>query len=155
VNPRRGIGVFVLAAAITGWNCGNVGPVVGSLTRDFDIGLGEVGLLSGAFFFAGSAAGSLAGAALARRIKVLSGIWACCVLSFVGNVLFALGDTVGVLATGRVFAGLAFGVAAVFVPVYARAKGGVKMVGLFGAGLTLGVAAALLLGSVLEGAGVD
>src|SRR5262249_59107073 len=81
--------------------------------------------------------------------------WACCVLSFIGNVLFAVGGTVGVLATGRVFAGLAFGVAAVFVPVYARAKGGVKMVGLFGAGLTLGVAAALFLGSVLEGAGVD
>jgi Na+/melibiose symporter-like transporter len=54
-----------------------------------------------------------------------------------------------------VFAGLAFGLAAVFVPAYARAMGGVKLVGLFGAGLTLGVAAALLLGSVLEGAGVD
>ena len=48
---RRSCGVFVLAAAIVGWNCGNVGPVVGSLTREFDIGLGEVGLLSGAFFF--------------------------------------------------------------------------------------------------------
>jgi predicted MFS family arabinose efflux permease len=155
VNARRSIGVFVLALAITGWNCGNVGPVVGSLTKDFDIGLGEVGLLSGAFFFAGSAAGSLIGAELARRIRVLSGIWACCVLSIVGNVLFAVGDSVGVLSAGRVFAGLAFGLAAVFVPTYARVMGGVKMVGLFGAGLTLGVAAALLLGSVLEGAGVD
>jgi predicted MFS family arabinose efflux permease len=152
---RRSIGVFVLALAITGWNCGNVGPVVGSLTKDFDIGLGEVGLLSGAFFFAGSAVGSLAGAALARRIRVLTGIWASCLLSIVGNVIFAVGDSVGVLATGRVFAGLAFGVAAVFVPTYARVMGGVKMVGVFGAGLTLGVAAALLLGSVLEGAGVD
>jgi predicted MFS family arabinose efflux permease len=149
------MGVFVLAAAITGWNCGNVGPVVGSLTRDFDIGLGEVGLLSGAFFFAGSAGGSLIGAELARRIRVLSGIWACCLLSILGNVIFALGDSVAVLAVGRVFAGLAFGLAAVFVPAYARAMGGVKMVGLFGAGLTLGVAAALLLGSILEGAGVD
>jgi predicted MFS family arabinose efflux permease len=155
VSARRAIGVFVLAAAITGWNCGNVGPVVGSLTREFDIGLGEVGLLSGAFFFAGSAAGSLVGAAVARRIRVLSGIWACCALSFVGNVIFTVGDSVGVLAVGRVFAGLAFGLAAVFVPAYARAMGGVKMVGLFGAGLTLGVAAALLLGSILEGAGVD
>ncbi len=61
VSTRRGIGVFVLAAAITGWNCGNVGPVVGQLTKEFDIGLGEVGLLSGAFFFAGSAVGSLVG----------------------------------------------------------------------------------------------
>jgi MFS transporter, CP family, cyanate transporter len=155
VTARRSIGVFVLAAAITGWNCGNVGPVVGSLTRDFDISLGEVGLLSGAFFFAGSAAGSLAGAALARRIRVLTGIWACCLFSIVGNVLFAAGDSVGVLAAGRVFAGLAFGVAAVFVPAYARAVGGVRMLGLFGAGLTLGVAAALFLGSVLEGADVD
>jgi predicted MFS family arabinose efflux permease len=155
VTARRSIGVFVLGAAITGWNCGNVGPVVGPLTRDFDIGLGEVGLLSGAFFFAGAAAGSLAGAALARRIRVLSGIWACCAFSAIGNVVFAAGDSVGVLAVGRVFAGLAFGVAAVFVPAYARAIGGVKMLGLFGAGLTLGVAAALFLGSVLEGAGVD
>ena len=81
------------------------------------------------------------------------GIWACCVLSIVGNLLFAVGDSVAVLAVGRVFAGLAFGLAAVFVPAYARAVGGVKMVGLFGAGLTLGVAAALFLGSVLEGAG--
>jgi predicted MFS family arabinose efflux permease len=152
---RRSCGVFVLAAAITGWNCGNVGPVVAPLTRDFDISLGEVGLLSGAFFFAGSAAGSLAGAAVARRIRVLSGIWTCCLFSIVGNVLFAAGDSFGVLAVGRVFAGLAFGVAAVFVPAYARAVGGVKMVGFFGAGLTLGVAAALFLGSILQGAGVD
>ncbi len=155
MNARRSLGVFVLALAITGWNCGNVGPVVGSLTKDFDIGLGEVGLLSGAFFFAGSAAGSLAGAELARRIRVLTGIWASCLLSIAGNVVFAAGDSVAVLAAGRVLAGLAFGLAAVFIPTYARVIGGVKMVGLFGAGLTLGVAAALLLGSVLQGAGVD
>ena len=155
MSLRRSCGVFVLAAAIVGWNCGNVGPVVGSLQREFDIGLGEVGLLSGAYFFAGSAVGSLAGATVARSIRVMVGIWACCVLSIVGNLLFAAGDSVGVLAVGRVFAGLAFGIAAVFVPAYARAVGGVKMVGLFGAGLTLGVAAALFLGSVLEGADVS
>ena len=155
MSIRRSCGVFVLAAAIVGWNCGNVGPVVGSLQREFDIGLGEVGLLSGTFFFAGSAVGSLAGAALARSIRVMAGIWACCVLSIVGNLIFAAGDSVGVLAVGRVFAGLGFGLAAVFVPAYARAVGGVRMVGLFGAGLTLGVAAALFLGSVLEGADVS
>lgn len=155
MNARRSIGVFVLAAAIVGWNCGNVGPVVASLQQEFAIGLGEVGLLSGAFFFAGSAVGSLAGAELARRIRVMVGIWACCVLSIVGNLLFAAGDSVAVLGVGRVFAGLGFGLAAVFVPAYARAIGGVRMVGLFGAGLTLGVAAALLLGSVLEGADVS
>ena len=155
MSARRSIGVFVIALAITGWNCGNVGPVVGSLTHDFDITLGEVGLLSGTFFFAGSAIGSLVGAALAQKIRVLSGIWACCVLSVVGNVIFAVGDSFAVLAAGRVFAGVAFGLAAVFIPTYARVMGGVKMVGLFGAGLTLGVAASLFLGSIMEGAGVD
>jgi predicted MFS family arabinose efflux permease len=155
VSARRSFGVFFIALAITGWNCGNVGPVVSPLTQDFDITLGEVGLLSGTFFFAGSAAGSLIGAELARRVRVLSGIWACCLLSIAGNLIFAVGDSVAVLAVGRVFAGLAFGLAAVFVPAYARAMGGVKMLGLFGAGLTLGVAGALLLGSVLQGEGVD
>lgn len=155
MSARRSIGVFVIALAIIGWNCGNVGPVVGPLTKDFDLTLGEVGLLSGTFFFAGSAIGSLAGAALARRIRVLSGIWACCVLSVIGNLIFAVGDSFAVLAAGRVIAGVAFGLAAVFVPAYARVMGGVKLVGLFGAGLTLGVAASLLLGSVLQGAGVD
>ena len=155
MSIRRSCGVFVLAAAIVGWNCGNVGPVVGSLQQEFDIGLGEVGLLSGAFFFAGSAVGSLVGAAVARNIRVMVGIWACCMLSIVGNLLFAVGDSFGVLAVGRAFAGVGFGLAAVFVPAYARAVGGVRMVGLFGAGLTLGVAAALLLGSVLEGADVS
>jgi predicted MFS family arabinose efflux permease len=154
-SARRSIGVFVLAAAIVGWNCGNVGPVVGSLAQEFDIGLGEVGLLSGAFFFAGSPVGSLVGAALARSIRVMVGIWVCCVFSLVGNLIFAAGDSVGVLAVGRIFAGLGFGLAAVFVPAYARAVGGVRMVGLFGAGLTLGVAVALLLGSLLEGAEVS
>jgi len=86
---------------------------------------------------------------------VISGIWACCLLSVAGNLIFAAGDSFAVLAGARVLAGLAFGLAAVFVPAYARAKGGVKMLGLFGAGLTLGVAAALLLGSILQGAGVD
>jgi predicted MFS family arabinose efflux permease len=155
VSARRSTGVFVIALAITGWNCGNVGPVVDPLTKAFDLTLGEVGLLSGTFFFAGSAIGSLAGAALARKIRVLSGIWACCVLSAIGNLIFAVGDSFAVLAAGRVFAGVAFGLAAVFVPTYARVMGGVKLVGLFGAGLTLGVAASLLLGSVLQGAGVD
>jgi fucose permease len=81
VSARRSIGVFVLALAITGWNCGNVGPVVSSLSREFDLSLSQVGLLSGTFFFGGSAIGSLAGAVLARRVRVLAGIWACCVPS--------------------------------------------------------------------------
>ncbi len=155
MSPRRSIGVFVLALVITGWNCGNVGPVVAPLSQEFDLSLSEVGLLSGTFFFAGAATASLAGAELARRIRVLQGIWACCLLSVAGNALIAVGDSFAVLAAGRVIAGLAFGLAAVFIPAYARAMGGLRMLGLFGAGLTLGVAASLFLGSILQGEGVD
>src|SRR5262249_40470665 len=140
---------------IVGWNSGNVGPVVSSLVSEFDLKLGEVGLLSGTFFFGGAAAGAFLGAGLAKRIRGAGGVWGACGLSVLRHLLFAAGDSFAVLAVGRVFAGVAFGIAAVFVPAYARAMGGVKMVGLFGAGLTLGVAAALFLGSILEGAGVD
>src|SRR5262245_21690324 len=155
MNARRHFGVFFLALVITGWNAGNVGPVVQQLSDEFDLTLGEVGLLSGTFFFAGSAVASLVGASLARRVRVMSGIWACCVLSVVGHLIFAVGDGFGVLAVGRVIAGFAFGACAVFLPAYARVQGGIRMLGLFGAGLTLGVAASLFLGSVMVGEGVD
>jgi predicted MFS family arabinose efflux permease len=155
VTARRGIGVFVLAAGISGWNCGNVGPVVGSLTSEFDIGLSAVGLLSGTFFFAGAVIASVIGTEVARRIRVLWGIWGCCVLSALGNVVIAAGDSFGVLAAGRVIAGVGVGLSVLFIPAYARAVGGVRLLGIFGAGLTLGIAAALWLGSILEGAGVD
>src|SRR5262249_5785260 len=151
----RGIGVFVLAAGISGWNCGNVGPVVGSLTGEFDISLSEVGLLSGTFFFLGCVVASLVGARVARRTPVLWGIWACCVLSALGNVVIAVGDSFAVLAVGRVIAGIGVGLSVLFIPAYARAMGGVRLLGLFGAGLTLGIAAALWIGSMLEGGGVD
>jgi predicted MFS family arabinose efflux permease len=155
VTARRGIGVFVLAAGISGWNCGNVGPVVGSLTSEFDVTLSEVGLLSGTYFFAGAVVASLVGTEVARRLPVLWGIWACCLLSALGNVLIAAGDSFTVLAVGRVIAGIGVGLSVLFIPAYARAVGGVRLLGVFGAGLTLGIAAALWLGSILEGAAVD
>jgi predicted MFS family arabinose efflux permease len=155
VSLRRSIGIFVLAAGISGWNCGNVGPVVGQLASRFDIGLGSVGLLSGTFFFGGCVIASIGGTAVARRIRVLYGIWACCVLSALGNVIVAAGDSFAVLSVGRVIAGIGVGLSVLFIPAYARAVGGVRLLGLFGAGLTLGIAASLLLGSILVGAGVD
>ena len=155
MTARRSVGVFVLGAAISGWNCGNVGPVVGSLSSEFDIGLGAIGLLSGTFFFAGIAVADLVGAVIARRIRVLYGIWACCVFSALGNLVIAVGDSFAVLAVGRVIAGMGVGLSILFIPAYARAIGGVRLLGLYGAGLTLGIAAALLLGSLLEGGDVD
>ncbi len=155
MTARRSIGVFVLGGAISGWNCGNVGPVVNSLSSQLDVGLGAIGLLSGTFFFAGVAGADLVGGEIARRIRVLWGIWACCLLAALGNLVIAVGDSFGVLAAGRVVAGMGVGLSILFIPAYARAVGGVRLLGLYGAGLTLGIAAALLLGSLLEGGDVD
>jgi DHA1 family inner membrane transport protein len=79
----------------------------------------------------------------------------CCLLCFAGNVLFAIAPGFGLLAAGRVVAGAGTGIALLFGAAYARAAGGVRLLGVFGAGITLGVAAPLALGSILEDAGVD
>ena len=51
--------------------------------------------------------------------------------------------------------GVGAGIALLFGAAFAREVGGVRTLGLFGAGITLGVAAPLALGSILEDAGVD
>lgn len=60
----------------------------------------------------------------------------------------------GVLA-GRVLAGLGAGLAFVVGPVVARAEGGAGLVGAFGASVTLGIAVALAVGSVLADLGAS
>jgi predicted MFS family arabinose efflux permease len=154
-TPRARAFVFLLALGISGWNCGNVGPVVAPISEEFGVSLGEIGLASGTFFFVGVGAANLIVSPLAGRIPVASGIVACCLLAAAGNVIVALSPDFAVLMGGRVIAGLGTGLSFLFVPVYARALGGVRLLGLFGAGLTLGVAFALALGSVLQGEGVD
>jgi len=38
--------VFLIGLGAT-WNAGNVGPLVTEIAAEFDVGLGEVGLMSG------------------------------------------------------------------------------------------------------------
>ena len=149
------ITVFLLALGISGWNCGNVGPVVQPLASEFDVGLGEIGLLSGTFFFGGIVAATLVASALAPRIPVVTGIRAACALAAAGNLIVAASPVFAGLVGGRVIAGLGVGLSFLYVPAFARAVGGVKLLGVFGAGLTLGIASALALGSVMEEAGID
>jgi predicted MFS family arabinose efflux permease len=92
---------------------------------------------------------------LARRIPVGAGLRACCWLCFAGNVLFAASPVFVGLAAGRVLTGLGLGLCFLFGGAFAQAAGGVRMLGVFGAGITLGIASALGLGSALEDVGVD
>jgi predicted MFS family arabinose efflux permease len=155
MRDRSGLAVFLLAAGTAGWNAGNVGPVVGSLADEFSVSLASVGLLSGTYFFAGVVAADIAGAALARRIPIAGALRACCLLCFAGNVLFAISPGFAGLVVARLLIGVGVGIALLFGAAFARQAGGVRTLGLFGAGITLGVAAPLALGSVLEDAGVD
>ena len=147
--------VFLLAFGVSGWDCGNVGPVVTPLAEEFDVSLAEVGLFSGTFLFVGIVAANLGASAIAPRVGVVAGIRIACALTVIGNVVVALAPSFGLLSAGRVLVGVGVGLSFVFVPGFAREVGGVKLVGIFGAGLTLGLASALALGSVMEDAGFD
>jgi hypothetical protein len=56
---------------------------------------------------------------------------------------------------GRAAAGLGTGVALIAAPVIARALGGVLLLGLYGSGITFGLASALFIGGELSDSGVD
>ena len=154
VRTRHALACFALAICIS-WNAGNLGPVAAELAREFDVGLSTIGLASGTFFFAGVVAASLAGAELARRIPVRTGLIASCSLAFAGNAICALSPSFAVLSAGRVVTGVALGLVLLFAGAYARAAGGLRLLGLYGAGVTLGVAAALGVGGLLEEVNAD
>jgi len=144
-----------LLAAGTAWNAGNIGPVTATLAADFSASLTAVGLLSGTVFFVGVLATTVVAPAVAGRIGVGTAARLACVLCGAGNVLFAISPWFGGLLAARVVIGAGLGLALVLGPVFARAYGGVRLLGVFGAGVTIGMAAAIGIGSLLEDAGVD
>lgn len=150
----RPVAAALLIGAGGAWNAGNVGPVASSLSRDFDVSLSAVGLLSGTVFFAAIVFAAMLAAPLAGRIGVPAALRLLCVLGGLGNVIVAASPWFAGLALGRVLAGAGLGLAFVLAPVFAQAHGG-RLVGLVGASIQLGVAGALAVGSVLESAGVD
>jgi predicted MFS family arabinose efflux permease len=144
----------VLLAAGAGYGGGNVGPATDAISRTFGVSLSTVGLMM-TVFFAAIVVVTLASATVVRRLGPHTAIVWCCVLSGLGNALCTVSPWyVGVLG-GRVLAGLGAGLAFVIGPVVARASGGPKLIGAFGASVTLGVAVALAVGSVLGDAGVN
>jgi hypothetical protein len=92
---------------------------------------------------------------LAKRTGVAGAARLGCVMCGVGNLVFALSPWFAGLLVARVLVGGGLGLALVLGPIFAREFGGVRLLGVFGAGVTLGMAAALGVGSVLEDAGVE
>lgn len=149
----------VLAVALIGlsaaWNGGNVGPVASEIASELDVSLGVVGILAGTLFLGACVAGLLVAAPLGERLGLVNGLRLAALLLVAGNVLFALSPVFAGLAIGRVLPGIGFAIANTLGAVWARDAGGVRLVGIFGASIQLGLAGALLTGSALADLGVD
>jgi MFS family permease len=154
-TPPRVAAAVALVGLSAGWNGGNVGPVVTEVAREFDVSLAVVGILAGTLFLGSTLVGLLFAAQLGQRLGLRRGLrLECAVLAF-GNLLFAVTPVFAGLAAGRVLPGLAFAVGNTLGVVWAQQSGGVRLVGMFGAALQLGIGLALLVGSALNDLGVD
>ena len=142
MSDRDRLCVFLLGACGT-WNAGNIGPLTAPLVEEFDISLTTIGLISGTAFFAGITTATLAGAEIARRIPLATGLRASCGFHFVGNLICAASPILAVLIGGRFVVGIGLGLTLLFGGAFARAEGGMRALGIYGAGITLGVAMAL------------
>jgi predicted MFS family arabinose efflux permease len=147
-----------LAVALIGfssaWNAGNVGPVVDEIASGVDLSLAAVGLLAGTFFLGATVVGLLVAARVGERVGLVHGLRIGCSLLVVGNLIFAVSPGFVGLAIGRILPGLGFALANTFGAVWARESGGVRLLGIFGASIQLGIAIALLSGSALSDLGV-
>jgi len=155
-SPTRRVVAAVALVGLSGaWNGGNVGPVASQIGGEFDVSLAAVGLLSGTIFMGATVVGLLFAAQLGDRLGMLRGLRFATSLLVAGNLIFALSPGFGGLAVARAFPGVGFALINVLGGVYARQAGGVRLIGVFGAAIQLGIAGGLVVGSVLVDLGID
>lgn len=155
-KPSRRIVLAVALLGLSGaWNAGNVGPVADEIAGDLGISLAAVGVLSGTFFLGACAVGLLFAAQAGERTGLGLGLRLACSMLIAGNVIFAISSVFAGLALGRLLPGLGFASINTLGAVWARNSGGVRLLGVFGASIQLGIALALLVGSALSDLGVD
>jgi len=150
----RGLCGILLGLGV-GWGAGNVGPVATSLAHSFGVSLAAVGLLSGTAYFAATAVTTPLVVPLGSRIGVVRTAAIAAGTMAAGQLLFALSPAFGGLVAARVLVGAGAGLALVAGPVMARELGGVRLLGMFGGAITLGIAFALGLGSGLAETGAS
>lgn len=143
----------VVSAATASWAAGNIGPISAELAAEFDVSLSAIGLLSGTLFLGTAIVVLLLAPMFSERLGLVGALQLAAICVIAGNVLFAVAPSFGFLVAGRVFAGAGLALVSGLGPVYARQLGGLRAVGLFGAGIQLGIAGALLTGALLVDAG--
>ncbi len=150
---RVGIGVILLGSSF-GYAAGVVGPAAAPLSRDFDVSLSAAGLLTSVYFIA-IAVLALVGALVEERLGIAWSARLAALLMGLGGVVAAVSPWFGGVLTGRVFAGLGTGLALIASPVIAGALKSVLLLGMYGGGITFGLATSLFVGGELQDAGVD
>jgi MFS family permease len=146
----------VALMALSGaWNAGNVGPVASELASEFDVSLALIGALAGTLFFGANVVALVFAPAIGEATGLVRALRLACGLIVAGNLIFALSPVFGGLAIGRILPGIGFAITTTVGIVWARHVGGIRLLGVFGASIQLGIALALLTGSLLADAGVD
>ena len=112
-------------------------------------------MLAGTLFFIGVVFGLAIAPKLAERFTVVGGMRFTCMAAGIGSLIFAISPSFAFLAIGRLIAGTALGLGGALGPVFGRAVGGVKAVGLFGGAFQLGIGGGLAVGSIVADLGVD
>jgi MFS family permease len=155
VAPVESVGVLVVLFAVgAGYGGGNLGPAAGALSREFGASLSAVGLAM-TLYFAAITAVTFASARIVRGLGMRRAVVLSCLMTAGGNVACAVSPWFAGMLVGRSVTGLGAGLAFVAGPVVARSYGGARLVGGFGAAVTIGVAVALVTGSALADAGVS
>jgi predicted MFS family arabinose efflux permease len=153
-RPSRLTVAVALIGFSASWNGGNVGPVSDEIADDLDVSLAAVGVLSGTLFLGAMALGLLVSARVGERTGLVRGLRLGCALLVVGNLIFAASPVFAGLAIGRILPGLGFALTNTLGAVWARQAGGVRLLGVFGGSIQLGLACALLTGTALSDLGV-
>jgi predicted MFS family arabinose efflux permease len=153
--PARIVTAVTLVGLTGAWNAGTVGPVANEIAAEFGLSLAVVGVLAGTLFLGSCVVALFFAAQFGERRGLVQSLRVACALSVAGNLLFAVAPVFAGLAVGRIIPGLGFALANTLGAVWARNAGGVRLVGIFGASIQLGVAAALLTGSGLADLGID
>jgi MFS family permease len=153
VLSRVGIGVVLLGTTF-GYAAGVVGPAAAPISDEFDVSLGEAGLMTSVFFIA-MAAFQLVGAPAETRLGIPWSARLAAIFMGLGGVISTIAPWFAVLLVGRAFAGLGTGIALIACPVIARALESTLLLGVYGGGITTGLALSLFVGGELAEAGVD
>jgi len=153
-DHTRALGYVALGTAAS-WNTGVLGPTAGEVASSLGLSLGAVGVLGATTFFAGLVVAKLGAARLTAAIGTRRA-WRVTALALLGgNLLVAVAPWSAALACGRLTTGIGLGLTLVLGPVLAREAGGDRLVGIFGAAATIGVAGAIGVGSLIREAGLD